>query len=1260
MVIKNEGLSQANEKKDGKEGKGVEGREEGYELSKREKEWKEQMEAMRKRIEQDPYEAIFGKRFEPFWSPLVPSWMREEMGLQGWDKVGKGVKSEEPVKAGRKEGEVLGKAKESAEAGKKEKGVPAELRMKADLEKANASASAPPPSYSYASSTSWDSWTNKAKRVEWDSVSNQTKKYEYDPISNRMVQVEAPKTTEAKSIETTPTQPKASEAPLGVEAKNNATTSTEPIQEQPVKASDTSKAVNIPIKQSSDVRKSIPIPPPLSQPSHSIPIGFVPQPTSIGPVKSTALSSSPTKPSALSKLNDMLETSTQKVEKDIEALTANDVRASMGNKDKDKSKPSAPKARTHLKELIADLKKSKLRSAEENAQLNAILSERDGANKAVMSSAGAAEEETALDRELESLQRKKAKLVQDERGLFHIERQKRELGKLDERIREIVGRVERLNGKVAWGGGGGGGTAIRGEQGARKASSWLLAQVKKSSHEPAAAAATKSEEAPELAGKATLQPSLDRMTRSKGLPTTKKETLLEPDDSAAHESTEPLEAFNSAAAPAVVAAVPKNWAQQAELLQADRVRRTAGKRPARWMDDITARKEAYEKSSPVDVEAEDAGAAERKMKLDKANAMLEAETENYKTLMQAHEGRYKHKMAGMRKELDTAYKQSSVHSSMHLERMKAMEAERQMSSEKEKAGKRYAEKLHDARKELDRAYRQSAVQGEKHVERIRELEGMLREARGKDAAADAGVATAAGANAGAGAGVEKKEGKMMEGLKGEGDLSAGVEKFKDSGKWYKQTAPAPVLGQVSQQQRMEKEEQKARDRALVKEVREIYERRYGVIDTQHTQPQQVQASLPAAKPEESAEKKGRQVVEVESDVDLGEALAKYESEREGPYAFRKDHLEKEVAAKEREAHEGSLPWQRDLRRSVVGGLGDGVAARASTGEGEGKGKKLVDDMMPRLIPTGLASKPAMEESSSSSSATGATATSATNSASGGIQWQDPPVYKVLAYDSGNDMMSTATTTSNFTGAGEEPISIPRALSELYQPARFVPYFADLQREGYQVIFGTKDLLVFKMVRKEGGGVSLEDHGLVSRMEEILGDEGKKSAVNPVDGTALPPTAEPQTGNLASPTGSVKQDSLVYFAAGSAAQEPRQSPEESAAATAEASGEIGWRHYPRVRREEAHFTGTLRRKHQQRQQREQRQQERKEEKRERRQRRKQGRSGVTWALGAGLGAAGVVYLTGAAAEKARLRRREEEWARRAEEMEKRRERGRWWG
>lgn len=115
----------------------------GYELSEREKVWKEQMERMRKRIEIDPYEAIFGRRIQPFWAHLMPQWGPEEHR------------------------DVKDKPKTDNSTPEKPQTT----------------------SYAYSSSTSWDSWTNKVKKSEWDSISGEKKDTEYDPISNRMVAV---------------------------------------------------------------------------------------------------------------------------------------------------------------------------------------------------------------------------------------------------------------------------------------------------------------------------------------------------------------------------------------------------------------------------------------------------------------------------------------------------------------------------------------------------------------------------------------------------------------------------------------------------------------------------------------------------------------------------------------------------------------------------------------------------------------------------------------------------------------------------------------------------------------------------------------------------------------------------------------------------------------------------------------------------------------------------------------------------------------
>ena len=1195
----------------------------GYELSRREKVWKEQMEAMRKRIEQDPYEAVFGKRFEPFWSPLVPSWMREEMGLPRRSKAkGKDEETakEEPEKKQREEKTAQQqhetKPAETEPEPVKEEDVVVDVKIQTEPEQKQSSK---PQSYSYASSTSWDSWTNKTRRVEWDSVSGQTKKFEYDPISNRMVSIEAPSTAaaaetnkaEIEKPETAPrTSPDAPEAVSAVEKTNS-------IVKLEENGSADAKAMNIPIQQSStDTRKSIPIPipPPLSQPSQGIPIpipipiGFAPatvQTTSVGPVKSTAISS-PTPPStaaaAFKPTAEAVAKLPETESEPVDRLTASSIRASMGKTGKTKSSP-ADKDTAPQTEKAGSESDMAHRGRMHG---NPLATEWDQAEMVVL-----------LEKELEGLRKKREKLIRDERGLFHIERLKQEASKLEERMGMVAKQIEGFNGAA-------------------------------SEKEPLQTSLQRAErETAKVESASALQSSLERM-QSKDLP---QISATEPDDAAAHESTEPIE---SAAASRNV---PKDWSKQADLLQADRVRRTASKKPygmpagttKRWIDDMQARKDAFDARLAQQKATDKAANVEKNAKLEKANAMLEAEVQEQKWRMQAHENRYAHKIRSLRQELETAYKQSTVHSEKHVERIRELEGkvEQVESGQGVQAGK-YKEKIGSLRGELETAYKQSAVHSDKHLERIKYLEQELEKAN-----------KAVGEKKPRSTSSESATGP----LQGEGDFCPSITRYADSGKWYKHPASTSAEPKLTQRE-IEKAEQKLRDQKLVREVREIYEKSYGVIDTNHRQPEPVKAQT--VKAAAVAKRSKPQVVEVESDVDLGEALAKYEKEQPLAYRFqpqpqRDGGLEAELAKQEREAHEGQghamKDWSDRLMKPRIWDLSVGASRLAE----ENGSANLVNDAVPKLIPTETA-KPATPSPV-------AAEISSKDLVSPTIRWQDPPIYKVLAYDSGNDMMSTATTTSNFSGA-EKPISIPQALSQLYQPARFVPHFAELQREGYQVIFGTKDLLVFRKVKPEvaeaaaeevEGGI--EDHGLVGGIgaKKEVDDlrEKLRGEVNPVDGTTRRPehVVEPQTGNFASPTGFVNLDPIFAHERSSGIQERRtmsdvkmdggeEAGPRSSTAHQQEEDEVDWRHYPRVRREEQHFTGTNRkwsadlRRHER--------QQRKQDKRERRLKGKmRKKSSWRWMLGAGFGTAGVMYLVGAAAEKAR-EAKEGDWAGRAEE------------
>ncbi|KAK4498950.1 hypothetical protein PRZ48_009461 [Zasmidium cellare] len=1139
---------------DGKKQSNEAAKEDGFELSQREKEWKDQMEAMRRRIEMDPYEAVFGKRFEPFWSPLVPSWMREEMGLDKSPRPTEAKKSNAastsiPVKPTARRPESKAEPVKSRERSQS----PQPKRDDADNDSPNGqlttysytskkAVAEPDPefpdgqltNYSYGSTTSWDSWTKKARREEWDSISGETRRYEYDPISNRMVQIAGKPPAnprDSKKIDALKSDPSSKTVPEKQSTEQDSAKASTQQQQQTVATTN-------------EPRQAIPVPTETADATSKKTSVYFPS------LLNTSVVSSSTKPSSLAAVR----------EKDLDLLTAEDVRASMG------------KTHKRLERGIRD--PASLKARAETSKL-----------------------ETSVDR-----------------------------------------KINQQN------------------------------PIKKDGsdgYEP------------------SLVPSLSRM-QSKELP-----TVDELDDSAAHESTG--DRINYSATN-----IPKQWDQQADLLQANRIRRTRGVNPEprmidivqakkageknadgkpRWIDMMNARKARYDADQVEFKATQELRDAQENAKIEKLKALHDAEVNEQKLHMQAHETRYVHKIRALRQELETAYKQSSINAEMQVERIRNLEDElaraqkaagdsteitryqtesekyqrkigelrkeldasfkqssvssgkhveriRELEKELEKTQSssnesiqverdRYVRKTKTLRDELDRTFKQSAANAEKHVERIRELERELAESRGSDT----------------------KRTNGPDAILAEGDFSANVTKFaKDSSKWYKQPHYTPEATGKPTAEEIQKAAQKQRDNELVNEVRAIYELRYGKIDVNHRQ-----SSQGKPKPKTQASNQSPQVVEVETDVDLGKALADYEAGQ--TYEYRRDNLEAELLAQEKEAHEAQALMAPESSGKVKQTIAKGLKLDQDV-----HGSRIVDDTIPRLIPTEIATR------TEAAVETGAEPTKG-ELESWGIEWEEPPVYKVLAYDSGNDMFSTATTSSNFTGK-ETPISIPQALSQLYQPARFVPHFAELQKEGYQVVYGTKDLLVFKKVKttseqssatKSEPQANLADHGVVKPSTPETTKEASSYApgVNPIDGTTFP--LEPESAGFASPTGFVG-DRWETLASEGKAQSPStlskaepepetadlKSPHPSYSQPADEDADTDIRHYPRVKREERVFSGS--RLQRPKKHRRHHNEPSHEEIREMKRKWHSWRARFRWALTVGLGASAVAYCVGAAAER----------------------------
>ncbi|KAB8292388.1 hypothetical protein EYC80_008123 [Monilinia laxa] len=115
---------------------------------------------------------------------------------------------------------------------------------------------------------------------------------------------------------------------------------------------------------------------------------------------------------------------------------------------------------------------------------------------------------------------------------------------------------------------------------------------------------------------------------------------------------------------------------------------------------------------------------------------------------------------------------------------------------------------------------------------------------------------------------------------------------------------------------------------------------------------------------------------------------------------------------------------------------------------------------------------------------------------------EPTTYKVLAYDSTMQSINIAETTSIVTDTASA-LTPAEVLLRLSNPAKFFPHFQPLQAEGYEIVSGGGDVLVFRKVRSAKRLSSQADL--------------KNNATNPIDGMQV------ATGRFASPTGFVNHD-----------------------------------------------------------------------------------------------------------------------------------------
>lgn len=114
---------------------------------------------------------------------------------------------------------------------------------------------------------------------------------------------------------------------------------------------------------------------------------------------------------------------------------------------------------------------------------------------------------------------------------------------------------------------------------------------------------------------------------------------------------------------------------------------------------------------------------------------------------------------------------------------------------------------------------------------------------------------------------------------------------------------------------------------------------------------------------------------------------------------------------------------------------------------------------------------------------------------------EPYVYKILAYDPAKHTVDIVQTTSTVSDAAT-PLTPAEVLLRVSSPAKFLPHFASLQEEGFEVVSGSGDVMVFRKVQGPSRSTIFTAVGA--------------SAVNPIDITGKE-YVPPSTAKSVSPT-----------------------------------------------------------------------------------------------------------------------------------------------
>ena len=365
---------------------------------------------------------------------------------------------------------------------------------------------------------------------------------------------------------------------------------------------------------------------------------------------------------------------------------------------------------------------------------------------------------------------------------------------------------------------------------------------------------------------------------------------------------------------------------------------------------------------------------------------------------------------------------------------------------KEKAAKKEAEM---------KAQRVAKMAGEMHEEEIKTqkdaMEAMeMRSSHGSINTAKTGLAKGVGNDDG-----EKPTPRRLQSfLQGEGDMASNVHEFAGRDRWYKRKAPHAMDEKDAE---MDAKLQKlARDRALIREVRDIYEDTYGTIDTKHRQIHVLDSTRSTNRNSETATTSSGKVglhVQLPSISATESSQGLYESQSsEAMKIIQKlfGHL-REVQS-----------IVQDFRCQAKQDLSPGDPKVNALKTPDAVEKSLMQmvrtsEQLARIKSAGM-----IERGFVGAITHGLSIPLVSKSTKLELQnATKPSTYCILAYDLATQNVKSAEVTTLEHFSKEESLLPLDALSRLNNPGKFLPHVISLGHQGYKPVSATSNIAVFK-------------------------------------------------------------------------------------------------------------------------------------------------------------------------------------------------------